>query len=67
MITGNLRLAALEPTQFLIDPALPDGVSTGLTRPSAVKCENIATIPQRDIIDVIGHLSDALKTSLAHV
>jgi mRNA-degrading endonuclease toxin of MazEF toxin-antitoxin module len=64
MITGNIRLAAKEPTQFLIDPATPEGASSGISYPSAVKCENLATVAQADIIDTIGHLSDALKQRL---
>jgi mRNA-degrading endonuclease toxin of MazEF toxin-antitoxin module len=65
MITGNISLVGVEPTQFLIDPATPEGASSGLTYPSAVKCENIATIPQSDILDTVGHLSDVLKQKLA--
>jgi mRNA interferase MazF len=64
MITGNTRLAGTEPTQFLIDPATPEGASSGQSLPSAVKGKNLATIPQTDIIDTIGHLSDALKQKL---
>lgn len=64
MITGNTRLVGVEPTQFLIDPATPEGASSGLTYASAVKCENLATIPQMDIVDTIGHLSDALQQQL---
>jgi mRNA-degrading endonuclease toxin of MazEF toxin-antitoxin module len=64
MITGNTRLVGREPTQFLIDPNTPEGASSGLSRPSAVKCENLATVPQQDIIDTIGHLSDVLKQKL---
>ena len=64
MITGNTRLVGSEPTQFLIDPCTPTGASSGLSQPSAVKCENIATIPQQDIVDTIGHLSDALQQEL---
>jgi mRNA interferase MazF len=59
MVSGNVRLAATEPTQFLIDPADPDGASAGLTHPSAVKCDNLATVPQPDIIDTVGRLSAA--------
>ncbi|HSL03980.1 MAG TPA: hypothetical protein VK901_10630, partial [Nitrospiraceae bacterium] len=58
--TGNTRLASFESTQFLIDPTTPEGASSGLSQTSAVKCENLATIPQTDILDTIGHLSDAL-------
>ncbi len=64
MITGNTRLTGTEPTQFLIDPATPEGASSGLSYPSAVKCENLATVAQVDIIDTIGHLSDILKQRL---
>ena len=64
MISGNIRLAGTEPAQFLIDPATTDGVASGLTFPSAVKCENLATIQQSDISNTIGHLSDALKSKL---
>jgi hypothetical protein len=35
-----------------------------LSLPSAVKCENIAIVPQQDLIDTIGHLSDTLKQKL---
>ena len=64
MVSGNTRLASTEPAQFLIDPADPDGVSAGLSHPSAVKCDNLATAPQPDIIDTVGHLSDALVRKL---
>jgi mRNA interferase MazF len=64
MITSSIRLVGTEPAQFLIDPATPEGASSGLSYPSAVKCENIATIPQVDVVDVVGHLSDPLKQKL---
>src|SRR5262249_5029244 len=64
MITGNVRLVASEPTQFLIDPTPPEGPSCGWSLPPAVKCENIATVPRQDIIDTIGHLSNALRHKL---
>ena len=64
MVTGNTRLARVEPTQLLIDPTTSDGASSGLTIASAVKCENLATIPQVDILDTVGHLSDALAMKL---
>lgn len=65
MITGNIRLVGIEPSQFLIDPNTPQGSTSGLIQPSAVKCENLATIPQSDIIDTIGQLSDPLMNELA--
>ena len=64
MITGNTRLVGKEPTQFLIDPAMPDGKSSGLNHASAVKCNNLMTVAQSSIIHTLGHLSDALKQKL---
>jgi mRNA-degrading endonuclease toxin of MazEF toxin-antitoxin module len=64
MITGNTRLVGKEPTQFLIDPATPQGQSSGLRYPSAVKCENLMTIAQADILQTLGQLSDALAQKL---
>jgi mRNA interferase MazF len=64
MITGNTRLVGREPTQFLIDPATPEGSSSGLRHASAVKAENVRTISQADILQTVGHLSDVLKQKL---
>ena len=72
MVTSNIRLATTEPAQVLIDVATPDGQRTGLTRTSAVKCENLYTLPQATVLKTIGQLSpvllqqvdDALKASL---
>jgi len=72
MVTSNIRLAAAEPAQVLIDLTTPDGQSAGLTRTSAVKCENLYTLPQATVLKIIGQLSpallqqidDALKASL---
>jgi mRNA interferase MazF len=55
MITGNTRLAGREPTQFLIDPTTPEGSSSGLNHASAVKCENLMTVAQADILRTLGH------------
>lgn len=63
-VTTNLRHVTTEPTQFLVDPATPDGRSSGLSQPSAVKCENIYTVSQARIKQTLGHLSDALKQKL---
>lgn len=60
MITGNVRRAAIEPTQVLVDPATSDGRSSGLRGLSAVKCENLFTVAQADILHLIGHLSAPL-------
>jgi mRNA interferase MazF len=64
MITGTVRLVGREPTQFLIDPATPEGASSGLKYPSAVKCENLVTLAQTDIQKTIGYLSDVLVQRL---
>jgi len=56
MITGNIRYAETEPTQLLIDPSTRDGQSSGLSYPSAVKCGNLYTVDQRDILTTIGRL-----------
>ena len=73
MVTSNVRLAATEAAQVLIDLSTPAGQGTGLTRTSAVKCENLYTLPQAAVLKTIGRLSpallreldDALKASLA--
>jgi mRNA interferase MazF len=71
-ITSNTRFQN-ESTQIALDPASPDGKLTGLLRPSAVKCENIATVETRLVrrkIGVLPHnlhgqLDAALKVALA--
>lgn len=63
-VTTNLRRVATEPTQFLVDPSKPDGVSSGLQVPSAVKCENLYTVSQARIKKKLGHLSEVLKQKL---
>ena len=72
MVTSNIRLAATEPAQVLIDVTTPDGERTGLSTTSAVKCENLHTLPEAAVLRTIGQLSpmlmrqvdDALKASL---
>jgi mRNA interferase MazF len=64
MVTGNLRFVGKEASQFLIDPATPEGQASGLHKASAVRCESLLTIPQADILQTIGHLSDPLKQRL---
>ena len=59
MISGNLRHAT-EPTQVLVDPNTFAGASSGLHGPSVVKCNNLFTVRQQDIWQVIGRLSDPL-------
>jgi mRNA interferase MazF len=70
-ITTNLRRVG-ESTQLLVDPASPDGQPSGLLSPSAVSCENIATIHESRITRTIGRLpgqlmqriDDCLKATL---
>ena len=64
MISGNTRLVGKEPTQFLIDPTRSEGASSGISYASAAKCENLATIPQAEIVKTIGRLSDILTRKL---
>jgi mRNA interferase MazF len=58
MITGNTSHSHL-PTQVLLDPADPDGKSSGVYGCSAVKATTLYTIERRDILRQIGRLSDA--------
>jgi mRNA-degrading endonuclease toxin of MazEF toxin-antitoxin module len=64
MVTGNVKLVGLEPTQFLIDPATPERASSGLNHASAVKCENLMTVSQADIVKTVGRLSNVLREKL---
>lgn len=59
MISGNTRHAN-ELTQVLVDPATPAGSSSGLHGPSVVKCCNLFTIRQQDILRTIGGLTAEL-------
>jgi mRNA interferase MazF len=59
MITGNLTDAG-QITTVLVDQSMPDGLGSGLSGPSLVKCYNLATVRQRRVIQVIGHLSPSL-------
>lgn len=60
MITGNIQRAETEPSQLLVNPTTDEGSNSGLHGPSAIKCENLFTIAQRDILHNIGHLSPSL-------
>lgn len=64
MITGNLRRRS-DPSHFFVDPQDPAGASSGLSFPSLVSCYNLFTIEQTNVLQVIGHLSDQLKSQLA--
>ena len=53
-----------EPTQLLIDPAKPEGQSSGLLYPSVLTCENLATIDQSLVLRSIGQLSPTLMQAV---
>src|SRR5206468_13050239 len=63
-ISGNIRLAPTEPTQLLIDPSSVEGKPSGLAYPSAVKCENLFTMSQQDIIRTLGSLPASLMARI---
>jgi len=64
MVTTNIRLATAEASQVLIDVLTPAGRQSGLLRTSAVKCENIYTLPQSLAVRTIGALPDDLMTQV---
>jgi mRNA interferase MazF len=63
MVTGNTRRRG-DPSHLYVDPNDPDGASSGLSFPSLVSCNNLFTIEQGSILQVIGQLSDPLKQRL---
>lgn len=63
MVTGNLRRRG-DPSHLYIDPSDPDGMSSGLSFPSLVSCNNLFTVEQDAIRQVIGHLSGPLLLQL---
>ncbi len=63
MITGNLDDVG-QTTTVLVDPAVATGAGSGLLGPSLIKCYNLATVRQRRVIQVIGHLSDAIMNQV---
>lgn len=63
MISGNRRRIG-DPSHLLIDPATPDGKSSGLTIPSLVSCNNLQTLEQSEIVRSLGRLSDVLLARL---
>ncbi len=59
MITRSTQRAQHEPTQYLLDPATPEGNAAGVLHPSAITCENLLTVEQQLIFRKIGSLSAA--------
>lgn len=62
MITSNTRLVGKVATQVLVELS-SEKQSTGLTLKSAIKCENLYTVPQKNVRK-IGQLSDALMSQV---
>ncbi len=58
-ITSNLSRAA-DPAHLLIEVSTPDGAATGLRTDSLVSCLNIVVLPQTDLMQKVGELSDPL-------
>ena len=63
-ISSNTRLVSTEPSQCLVDPGTPEGQSSGLSYPSAVKCENLFTIANTEIQRKIGELPQSLMQKI---
>ena len=63
MISGNLRHVA-NPTQLLVDPTTPEGRDSGLHGPSAIKCCNLFTVAQQDVLKVLGRLTGPLMQNV---
>ena len=59
MISGNIGHAG-EASQVLVDPTTSEGASSGLHGPSVVKCCNLFTVRQQDVLKTIGKLSSTL-------
>ncbi len=64
MLTSNTSLASSEATQLLIDLNTPQGRQSGLAHSSAVKCENIHTLPQASVIRTVGSLPEDLMRQI---
>ena len=64
MITSNVSLANREPTQLLIDVSAADGKISGLAHTSAVKCENLYTLPIASVAKKLGSLPVTLMAQV---
>jgi len=58
MVTGNLTDRG-QATTVIVDPTTAGGAGSGLTGPSLVKCSNLATVRQHQIIRTLGQLPAA--------
>ena len=59
MITKRSHRAHVEPTQFLIDPMIPEGKQSGLHHKSAVNFINLFTVEKSLVMNRIGSLTAA--------
>lgn len=64
MITTNTSLAGREATQVLVDLSTANGQASGLAHTSAVKCENLHTLPQASVVRTLGRLPDSLMDQI---
>ena len=64
MVSGNTRLAGKVTTQVLVDPSFSQGLDARLHGLSVIKCENVFTVRQQDILRTIGRLSHGLMTAV---
>jgi len=71
MVTSNTKWVGKSTTQVLVELSATNQ-ATGLTRISAVKCENLYTVPQKNVRKIgrlpdplLGEVGVALKASLA--
>jgi mRNA interferase MazF len=64
MITSNTALVQHEPTQLLIDISTPEGRQSGLVQNSAVKCENLYTLPVSVVQRKLGSLAPSLLAKI---
>ena len=62
-VTTNLRRVG-HATQFLVTAASPEGRAAGLTRDSAVTCEDLFTLDRSRTIRPLGRLSPTLIAQL---
>jgi mRNA interferase MazF len=60
MITSNTSLAGREATQLLIDISTLEGQQSGLAHTSAVKCENLHTLPTAVVQRKLGSIPSSL-------
>ena len=65
MVSGNIAYSS-ESSQVLVDPISQEGASSGLHGPSVVKCCNLYTVRQQDVLKTIGQLSPVMMDRINH-